>query len=139
MVEVEDRRRVNESDRIYLRGLRADASLARFRAEKHRVAGKHLQADIQDDIAIEKELEAARFERERRQNSSGAVVRLTKQELATAKKKLKKFYRIKRTVSTGEVEAALELLTQPQRAELGAVVRELRAILSSGEHAIELP
>lgn len=50
-----------ESDRIYVRGLEADISLAKYRAAKLLKAGEALRASIQDDIAYAKGIELARF------------------------------------------------------------------------------
>lgn len=50
--------KLTEAERIELRGLEADAALARHRAAKHLSAGRALQADIQNDIATKRQREA---------------------------------------------------------------------------------
>jgi len=52
------RGKLTEAERIELRGLEADAALARHRARKHLAAGRALPADIQNDIAIKRQREA---------------------------------------------------------------------------------
>ena len=61
MITKQDRETLTESQRITLTAYYSDASLARFRAAKHRKAGRELQADIQDEIAVENDLAALRY------------------------------------------------------------------------------
>jgi hypothetical protein len=52
---------LSEQQRILLRSYYAEASLARYRAAKHREAGRLLQADVQDTLATNAELEAIQY------------------------------------------------------------------------------
>jgi hypothetical protein len=65
------------------------------------------------------------------------TIKLTKQQLAAAKTKLREFYQLKRTISTEEVRATLEMLHR-RRGDYDNVMEDLAATLGTGQHPIEV-
>ena len=73
-----------------------------------------------------------------RSNPAGSqTIKLTKQQLAAAKTKLRKFYQIKRTITTEEVRATLEMIHR-KRGDYDDMMGALVATLSTGTHPIDI-